>query len=91
MVGAGLGKCAQVAVRLRDHQVDFQRDSSHRPQPAYDRGSEGDIGNEMAVHDVHVNAVGAGGDHLGHLVSQMGHVGRQDRWGELDAVEETYS
>ncbi len=53
---------------------------------AHDRGPEGNIRNEVAVHDVDVNPVGTGRDDLGHLVRQMPHVGRQDRRGELDVV-----
>ncbi len=85
-VGPGLGERRQVPVGLRDHQVNFQGNRRHGPEPAHDHGPERDIGDEVPVHDVDVNPVGAGRDGLGHLVGQMGHVGRQDRWGELDAV-----
>ena len=90
-VGPGLGKRAQVPVRLRDHQVNFQGNRSHRPEPADDHGPERDIGDEVPVHDVDVNPVGPGRNDLGHLVGQMAHVGRQDRRGELDVVREMYS
>ena len=66
--------------------MNFQRNGGHGPEPAHDHGPERDIGDEMPVHDINVNPVGACRDRLGHLVGQMGHVGRQDRWGELDAV-----
>ena len=35
----------------------------------------------MAVHDVHVDHVGSGGDHLLHLFAQAAEVGGQDRGG----------
>ena len=85
-VGPGLGKRLEVAVRLGDHQVNFQRDRAKRLEPSHDHRPERDIRDEVPVHDVDVNPVRPGGDDLRHLVGQVRQVGREDRRGQLDLV-----
>ena len=36
----------------------------------------------MAVHDVDMDPVGAGGVDRAHLLAELGEVGGQDRWGD---------
>jgi hypothetical protein len=43
-----------------------------------DGRAEGDVGDEVAVHDVEVDPVGAGGIDCGHLFAEAGKVGRKD-------------
>ena len=49
-----------------------------------DHRAEGQVRHVMVVHHVEVDPVGAGGDHVGHLVAQAREVGGQD--GRGDAV-----
>ena len=65
-----------------DHQVDVQRQIRHRADALYHRDADGDIGDEQAVHDVHVDIVGVG-DAL-DVTAQMGEVGGEDGGGDLD-------
>ena len=57
-IRAGLGEGLEELVRVFDHQVNFQRQLRHRPEALDDRRTEGQVGNEVAVHHVHVNAIG---------------------------------
>ena len=82
-IGAGLGERLQEPVGMLDHQVDLQRQPRDRAQPPHDHRAEGQIRHEMAVHHVDVDPVGPGPLDLGHLLSQAGRVGREDRGGEL--------
>ena len=59
-VGPGRDESLDVALGILDHQVDVQGQSGGPAQGFGHRGADGDIGDEMAVHDVHVNPVDAG-------------------------------
>ncbi len=83
-VGPGVGEGVEVAVGLGDHQVDLQGQARDGPQRLHDHGAHADVRHEVAVHDVHVDAVGAGGLGLADLLAQPGEVGGQDRRRQLD-------
>ena len=52
----------------------------HFPQRADDRRAHRNVGHEMPVHDVDMDAIRAGSLGLGHLIAQAGEIGRKDRW-----------
>ena len=49
-----------------------------------DHRAEGEVGHVMVVHHVEVDPVGAGGDHVAHLLAQAGEVGGEDGGGDAD-------
>ncbi len=51
-----------------------------------DRRAEGDVGDEMTVHDVEVDPVGAGGVDGGDLGAQPGEIGGQDGGGDAQGL-----
>src|SRR6516165_464693 len=55
-------------------------------QRLYDRNAEGDVGNEMSIHDIHVNAASSGLLCLNNLFTQPSEVGSEDRWSQLNPV-----
>ena len=66
-VGAGLGKVCHALLRLHNHQVAVQGLVGDVAQGVHNQGADGDVGHKAAVHDVHVDPVGAGLVHGGHL------------------------
>lgn len=66
----GLG----VAVRVLNHEVDVQRQGTDRVHGADHVRAKGDVGNEPAVHDVHVQEIGPGGLHAAGLLAHAGKV-----------------
>ena len=55
-----------------------------RPQRLDDLRPERDVGHEVAVHDVDVDAVGAGRVDRAHLLAEPGEVGGEDRGRDLE-------
>ena len=49
------------------------------PDGPHEIGADRDVGDEMAVHDVHVDRPGAAALGRGDLLPQAGEIGRQDR------------
>ena len=85
-VGAGFGELFQIRVHRRDHQVDVEGLCSVPPQRLHHRRSDGEIGDEMAVHDIDVDPVGAGFVDRAHLFAETREIGREDRRGDADAL-----
>ncbi len=85
-VGAGVEEPVAEMGRLRDHQV---RIDGQRSQPAHgghDLRAEGDVVDEVPVHDVEVHAVDARPLQLANDAIQVAEVGGQDAGGNLNAV-----
>ena len=77
MIGAGVPERLEVRIGRGDHQMDVDGNGDVRTQRLHHHGADRDVGNEMAVHDVDVQPVGAGGlDRLG-LFAQAREVGGQ--------------
>src|SRR5579864_6729582 len=51
-VGAGLGECLYVKLRVLDHEMHIQRQTGCLPQRRYHRNADGDIWHKMPVHHV---------------------------------------
>lgn len=61
VVGPGLDKGFEVVLRVHDHQVDIERDLGEcTAEAAAHVRPHGEIGNEVAVHDIEVKKVGPG-------------------------------
>ncbi len=66
------------ALRLLDHQVEVEREPGALLDGLDDGRSDRQVGDEVAVHDVHVDLVRAGGLDQRHGVAECGEVGGQD-------------
>ena len=65
----------EVAIGLGDHQVRLEREPGHPPERADDHRPDRDVRDEMSVHDVHVDAVGARCLDFGDLLAQAREIG----------------
>ena len=81
-VGAGFGEGIEKAIDRRNHEVDVERLLGVRAQRFDHRRADGEIGDEMAVHHVDVQPVGAGFVHRADLLAELREVSGQDRRGE---------
>ena len=59
-IGARLEKRFDIAIRVRNHQMDIKREFGHFSQTRDNGRTHGDVGNEIAVHHVHMNPVRTG-------------------------------
>ena len=81
-VGSSLDKGLHVVLRSLDHQVhrEVPGASMHQRAKGLDhQGSHGDVGDEMAVHDIDMDYACPAVHDLLDLLSQAAEVGRQDR------------
>ena len=78
-IGSRLGEGGDELVRILDHQVAVERQIGNGPDRFDDRRAEGDVGDEMAVHHVHVDNGAATGCGSADLISKMREVCGQDR------------
>src|SRR2546423_1078029 len=89
--GSRAGEGLDEEVRSLDHQVRLDGelgDPSHR----LDRSrSEGEVGDEMPIHDIDLDPVGAALDRLPDLLTEAREVRGQDRGDDLDALHSLYS
>jgi hypothetical protein len=59
------------------------RDSAKR---LYNRRSDGDVGDEMSVHHIHMNPIGSRPLGFCNLLTQASKVGRKNRRSEFDQI-----
>src|SRR5213078_2391519 len=73
-------KVLEVPFGLHDHQVTIEGQVGELADRFYNLGAKGDVGDELAVHDIDVNPIGA--TRLAHrnLVRQSCEVGGEDAW-----------
>ena len=62
--------------------MDVEHRARVRPQGADDIRAECDVRHKMPVHHIQMHPVGAGGDHMVHLVAELGEVGGEHRGGD---------
>ena len=80
-VGPGLGEGVEEIVDRRNHQMDVERLGAVRAKRLHHRRADRQVGDEMPVHHVDVDPVGAGGVDRAHLLAEAGKIGGQDRRG----------
>ena len=78
------------ALGLLDHQVEVEREPGALLDGLDDGRSDRQVRDEVAVHDVDVDLVGAGGLHQRHGVAECGEVGGQDARGDLHGEVRRY-
>ncbi len=86
-IGAGRDEAGEVVIGARDHEVHIQVNVVGLVNCLYDCGAEGDIIDEVAIHDVEVKPIGAGVDGAGGFLADFGEVGGEEGWSD-DAVVE---
>ena len=90
-VGAGLGEGLEIGIDRRDHQMHVERLFGVRPQRLHHRRADGDVGNEMAVHHIDMDQVGAGRLDRLDFRAQPGKIGGQDGGGDQNGTGHTQS
>ncbi len=66
--------------------MDVERLGGMGPQCCDHRRPDGQVRNEMAVHDVDVDPVGARGVDRPHFLAEPREIGREDRRGDADGL-----
>src|SRR6266851_3972036 len=59
LVGAGLREGLDQNLRLRAHEMNVAKDPCYGTNPLHQTGAKRKVGHEMAVHDIHVQPIGA--------------------------------
>ena len=77
-IGAGLGESLEVRVARCDHQMHVEHLLGVGAQRFHDVRPDGDVGDEMTVHDVEMDPVGARGIDRPDLLAQFAEVGRKN-------------
>jgi hypothetical protein len=78
-VGTGLGEGFEIGIAGRDHQMDVECLLGDRADGLHHGGTDGDIGDEVPIHHVDVDPVGARGLDGADFVAQFGEIGRKNR------------
>jgi hypothetical protein len=82
-IGTGIGEGLDVGIDGCDHQVNVHHRLDVRADRGAGGGAEGDVGHEMAVHDIDVNPVRALCLDRLNLGAEIGEVGREDGRGDF--------
>src|SRR5436190_3685577 len=84
--GAGVRHRGDVVLGLLDHQVHVDRLVGELAERRHHVRAECQVRDEAAVHDIHVQPVGAAGQHQAHLLGEPGQVGGENAGRDADAV-----
>ena len=76
-----LGEVLEIPPRVGHHEMAVEEQRGVAPQRGHHRGSDGEVGHEVPVHDVDVEPVRRR-RHLPHLFGQRPEVGGEDRGGD---------
>ncbi|MNO72664.1 hypothetical protein D3C76_636180 [compost metagenome] len=80
VIGACLGEGLDHAVHRRHHQVHIdRRGNTVAAQGLAELRAHGQVGHIVIIHDIDMDDIGTGGQHLLGLLSQPGEIGRQNR------------
>ncbi len=85
-IGARPDEGLDVALGLDDHQMHVERQPRALAYGLDDGRADGEVGHEAAVHDVHVELVGAARLDAGHGLAQRGEIGGENAWRDLHPV-----
>jgi hypothetical protein len=78
-IGAGIGECGDEGIDRRDHQMYVERQCAVRFERLDHVRANGDVGDEMSVHHVDMDVVGAGVGNRSNLLAQARKVGGKYR------------
>src|SRR5512145_1393566 len=85
-VGAGVDEVVDERIDWRHHKVDIEGESRMRPKRLDHRRADGDVGHEMAVHDVDVKPVRTGFVDGANLLAQSRKISRENRRRDSDRI-----
>ena len=88
MIGAGFGKSVDIAFGLDDHQMHIERLRGRSAHRIDDRGAEGDVRHEPAVHDIDVNPIGAGLVDRADFLAEPPQIGCEDGGRDHDRLHD---
>jgi hypothetical protein len=77
-VGAGFGKFGDEEVRIFDHEVAIERNFQLFAERANDWGADGEVGDEVAIHDVEVEDGAAALDGLLGFGGELREIGGEN-------------
>jgi len=83
-ISPGFGKCAYELVRPFNHEMTVEWDFRNFAKGSYDGGPDREVGDEMTIHNVHVENGGSPFDSGLGFRAKASKVGGQDGGGELD-------
>ena len=69
-------------IGMLDHKMDVERKTCLAAHGRDDRRTEGNVIDEMPIHDVAVNPIGAGCLHPMDFVAESREIGGQNGWGD---------
>ena len=79
VIAAGLGERLQIRIAWRNHQMRVEYLFRMRAHRLDDVGAVGNVGDEMPVHHIEVDPVGAGRIDGAYFLAQSGEIGSQNR------------
>src|SRR4029078_12514548 len=79
-----LDKNRRILVGILNHEMDVQNRAGGLPQRLDNGWADGDIGHEVAVHDIHMEHAAARGFECGDLLPQAREIRRENRWKNLN-------
>ena len=85
-VGAGIGEILDERIHRRNHQMHVERLFRMRLDRFHDRRADGDIGHEMAVHDIDMDEIGARLLDRLDLGAQAREIGRKNGRSDADGA-----
>src|SRR5580658_1868394 len=85
-IRSGLDEFLNIQIRIRDHEVRFEWQSSDSPYRSYNRSSHGDVGNKMAIHHVDVYPISSGTLGVAYLGAESGEIRGEYRRGDFRAM-----
>ena len=83
-VGPRLAELGNKKVRIFDHQMAIERQLGRLPQRLHQRRPHGEVGDKVAVHNIHMDDRATASRGIANLVRQVGEISRQNRGCEFD-------
>src|SRR6266567_152262 len=86
-VNAGVGKRGNELVWILDHQVAVKRQLRRLAQRLHHRRPYREVGNEVSIHDIHMDDTAATLGSGAHLLAQPGKISGENRRCQFDQSE----
>src|SRR5689334_2560408 len=81
-----MSKVGRIALGLYNHQVRFQHHGRRTANALHDRLANADVGNESAIHNVDVQAIGAAIRRDSHGITESQEVTCENGWSDVNGV-----
>src|SRR6059058_4590174 len=73
-------------IGVLDHEMDVERQICELANNRDDSRAEGNVIDEMSIHDVAMNPIGPGLLNPANFIGQSGKIGGEDGWGDKDPM-----